>query len=133
MINPYVGLYQSVNQYDFHRAFESLRPDNFSYYGRVVLFEYLEQLAEDQGQPMELDVISLCGDYEEFDSLEEFNQQYACTTNCGPIIKLDSFEISCDCSDQHKFFIEVGPQAWMQRNNGQSTDKSDGFIVTGDY
>ena len=34
---------QSINSYDFHRAFETTRPDSFSYKGLNALFEYFEQ------------------------------------------------------------------------------------------
>lgn len=57
---------QSVNKYDFHNAFETMgRADQFSYEGRQALFDYLEQLEEDCGQEIELDVIALCCDYSE--------------------------------------------------------------------
>jgi len=66
---------QSVNSYDFHRAFEQLRPDNFSYDGLEALFEYFEQLEDDIGEEIELDVIAICCDYSEM-TLEEINQDY---------------------------------------------------------
>jgi len=56
---------QTINLYDFRRAFETSRPDNFSYEGLEVLFESLEQLQDDTGQEMELDVIALCCDFSE--------------------------------------------------------------------
>jgi hypothetical protein len=56
---------QTVNEYDFHRAFEALRPDNFSYEGLGLLFEYFEQLEDDMGEEIELDVIAICCDWAE--------------------------------------------------------------------
>jgi hypothetical protein len=57
---------QSVNEYDFRRAFELAdRKDNFSYDGLAALFDYLEQYEEDCGTEIELDVIALCCDYSE--------------------------------------------------------------------
>lgn len=57
---------QSVNKYDFRRAFELAdRKDQFSYDGLSALFDYLEQYEEDCGTEIELDVIALCCDYSE--------------------------------------------------------------------
>lgn len=39
------------------------RYDDFGYHGLKALFSYLDSLAEDTGQPIEVDVISLCCDY----------------------------------------------------------------------
>jgi len=58
---------QTVNLYEFREAFRAIRPDNFSYEGLEILFEYLEQLGEDIGEEIELDVIAICCDYSEDD------------------------------------------------------------------
>ena len=67
---------QSVNIYDFERAFKRCERDNFSYDGLKALFEYLEEYEEDTGDEVELDVIALCCDYMEYDSLNEYNRDY---------------------------------------------------------
>ena len=67
---------QSVNIYDFERAFKRCERDNFSYDGLKALFEYLEEYEEDTGEEIELDVIALCCDYAEYDSLNEYNSDY---------------------------------------------------------
>ena len=41
---------QSVNMYDFERAFKNFERDNFSYDGLKALFEYLEEYEEDTGE-----------------------------------------------------------------------------------
>ena len=58
-------MYTTVSESDFHDAFENLRPNNFSYEGRKVLFEYLEEYEEDTTLGIELDVIALCCEYTE--------------------------------------------------------------------
>ena len=59
-------MYQTVNIYSFRDAFHTMgRGETFSYEGLGILFEYLEQLEEDTGQPLELDVVALCCDYAE--------------------------------------------------------------------
>ena len=68
---------QSINMYDFERAFKNFeRMNNFSYDGLKALFEYLEDYEEDTGEEIELDVIALCCDYTEYDSLNEYNSDY---------------------------------------------------------
>jgi hypothetical protein len=66
----------SVTAYDFERAFvDAGRQDQFSYEGRAVLFNYLEELEASTGQELELDVIALCCDYYEA-STEEIILNY---------------------------------------------------------
>lgn len=56
---------QTVELHDFRDAFRSIRPDNFSYEGLAVLFDYLEELGDDIGEEIELDVIAICCDFSE--------------------------------------------------------------------
>lgn len=61
-------------RYDFS-LFESRfrdysRQDQFSNDGLWALFEYLTQLAEDTGHPIEIDVIGLCCDWVEASAVE---------------------------------------------------------------
>jgi len=64
-----------ISQYDFRRAFQECRPDNFSYEGLKILFEYLEEYEMDIGEELELDVIGLCCDFSE-DSFENIADLY---------------------------------------------------------
>ena len=67
-----MAIVQSINSvYQFREAFRLAgRMDQFSYEGLEVLFDYLDNLSEDIGEPIELDVIALCCDYYE-SSIEE--------------------------------------------------------------
>jgi len=56
---------KTVNFYDFRNDFETLRPNNFSYEGLRVLWEYFEEYEESTGTEIELDVIAICCDYTE--------------------------------------------------------------------
>ena len=67
---------QSVNEYDFLKAFKECRPNNFSSAGLFALDDYLEQYEDDTGEEIELDVIALCCEYAEYDSLQEFQRDY---------------------------------------------------------
>ena len=68
---------QTINEFDFLQAFKECRPSNFSYAGLSALYDYLEQLENDIGEEIELDVIGLCCEYAEYDSLEEFQADYS--------------------------------------------------------
>lgn len=57
---------ETLDESLFIRRFEDYnRTDNFSYPALRVLFNYLHDLSEDIGEPMELDVIAICCDYSE--------------------------------------------------------------------
>lgn len=56
---------QTINFYQFKEAFNSLRPDNFSYSGLKMLFEHFENLEEETEHEIEFDVIAICCDYSE--------------------------------------------------------------------
>ena len=67
----------TINKYEFSDAFHKMgRGKQFSYEGLDALFDYLEMLEEDIGEPIELDVISLCCEYSEYDNLKEFQNDY---------------------------------------------------------
>jgi hypothetical protein len=68
---------QSVNMYQFERAFKNMdRCEQFSYDGLKALYEYLVEYEEDTGTEVDLDVIALCCEYAEYDSLKEFQANY---------------------------------------------------------
>ena len=68
---------QTINFYDFQKAFQELRPNSFSYEGLRALFEYLEELEDSTGEGIELDVIALCCDFIEYESAEEYHNYYS--------------------------------------------------------
>ena len=72
-----MAVVQSINNvHQFCEAFRIAgRSDQFSYEGLEVLFDYLDNLSEDTGEPIELDVIALCCDYYE-SSIEELIVNY---------------------------------------------------------
>lgn len=69
---------QTVNEYDFVNAFDKAnRSENFSRQGRGELYDYLLQWEEDLGEEIELDVIALCCEFTEYESVEEYNEAYS--------------------------------------------------------
>lgn len=66
----------TVTLWHFRQAFQELRPHNFSYSGLRALFEHLDELEQDCGTEIELDVIALCCDFSEYTSAENACQAY---------------------------------------------------------
>lgn len=61
-----MAIIQTVSLHEFRQAFvDAGRKDQFSYKGLAILFDYLEELSDDIGEPIELDVIALCCEYSE--------------------------------------------------------------------
>ena len=57
---------QTVDAYRFADEFRRMgREKNFSYEGLMALFRFLQDLAEDTGAPIELDVIALSSEFSE--------------------------------------------------------------------
>jgi len=70
-------MFQSITKSDFTSAFHRMdRGEQFSYKGLIALYDYLEQYEEDTGEQIELDVIAICCEYAEYESLEEFQEDY---------------------------------------------------------
>ena len=68
---------QTVTEQEFIDAFVNMnREDNFTYGGRVALYEYLTELEEDCGIELELDVIAICCEYSEYADEDEVRKAY---------------------------------------------------------
>tara|TARA_R110000744_G_scaffold109286_1_gene206607 strand:+ start:231 stop:545 length:315 start_codon:yes stop_codon:yes gene_type:complete len=66
----------TVNKYEFIDAFNKMgRGEQFSHFGLIALFDYLEMLEDDIGEPIELDVIAICCEYSEYGDLEDYQNQ----------------------------------------------------------
>ena len=71
-----MAIVKTISLYAFREAFERMdRGNQFSRDGLAGLFEYLDQLYDDIGEPIELDVIALCCDYNE-DSFLDVARNY---------------------------------------------------------
>lgn len=77
---------QTLNLSQFRDQMNAIRPDNFSYEGLGVLFEYLDEMDSE----LEFDPIAICCDFSQC-SLEEFEQAYS-----------QSIEIYHDTSQEDK-------------------------------
>lgn len=70
-----------IKRIDFNDFIEEFRRygrgEQFSYEGKKALFNYLEELSESIGEPVELDIIGLCSQFTEYENLEVFNRDYS--------------------------------------------------------
>jgi UDP-N-acetylglucosamine transferase subunit ALG13 len=64
-------MFKAINFSDFCDSFESIRPDNFSYDGLRVLFDYFDAEYDN----VELDVIAICCEFNEA-SADEIIEDY---------------------------------------------------------
>jgi len=73
-------LVKKVSFNDFIEEFEKHERENqFSYEGKRALYDYLNDLSEDIGEPIKLDIITICCDFTEYNNLKEFNDNYSYT------------------------------------------------------
>jgi len=66
----------TVTSNAFHDAFNAMRPNQFSYDALEAMFNFFEELSEDMGEPFELDVIAICCEWIEFDSMADAVCEY---------------------------------------------------------
>jgi hypothetical protein len=69
-------LYQTVNEFDFVRAFEDAgRANGFSRLALRVLFEWYDDLSDGTGEGIELDPIGICCEWAEY-TISELVSEY---------------------------------------------------------
>ena len=68
----------TINKDQFRNWFRSNEQykNNFSYEGLEALFDYLEEMEELTGEELEFDPVALCCEFEEYDTFEEFQEEY---------------------------------------------------------
>lgn len=89
-------MYTQVTKYDFIDAFAAHNRENqFERDGLLALFEYLTDLERDTGEAYELDVIALCCDFQRFESIADYNEQYS--TEYTSVDDID--ELACMIDD----------------------------------
>ena len=67
---------QTVYLEDFRKAFKDTRPNQFSYDALTALYNYFEQLEDDIGEELDLDIIAVCCDYCEYKDFQELKSNY---------------------------------------------------------
>lgn len=72
-----MAIVQTLTFCQFCDAFDHMdRETQFSYDGKRVLFDYLEEYSDSMNEPVELDVIALCCEYAE-DSIDDIIENYS--------------------------------------------------------
>ena len=67
----------TINENDFIKAFENMgRDENFSRLGLQELFKYYEEYEDSTGEQIELDVISICCDWTEYENEYQLVNDY---------------------------------------------------------
>ena len=108
-----MAIVQTVSIYEFREAFRRMnRQDQFSYEGFKVLFDYLDNLSEDIGEPIELDVIALCCEYYE-SSIDELIENYG---------------IDVSDADGEEEEIKTIVEEYLQDNTSVCGEVTDGFV-----
>lgn len=79
------GLFQRVNPSElYNMACRMDRGHNFGYNGWKAIGEYLESLSDDIGEPIEIDIITICCDFSKADSVGEWWENYGQYSNIDP-------------------------------------------------
>ncbi len=73
-------MYTEVTENEFIEAFRTWQggqyKNNFSYYGLIALYENFEEYEESTGEKIEFDMVGICCEYSEYESIQEFNNAY---------------------------------------------------------
>jgi len=73
-------MFTYVTENDFIEAFRTWQggqyKDNFSYDGLKALYADFEEYEESTGEKIEFDMVGICCEYSEYESIEEFNDAY---------------------------------------------------------
>ena len=118
---------KTVNLYQFRDAFMDIRPDNFSYEGLEILFNWYDEYEEDTGEDMELDVIAICCDWNE-STVEEVINNYIVSTHKGKTsIYNDTVNDALeDCDEEERAEVM---EEWLQDNTTVAGVTESGSIV----
>ena len=70
-------MFSTITQSQFIDEFRAHgRQDQFSYNALVALFAHMQDMEEQTGEELQLDVIALCCEYAEYEDIEEYNADY---------------------------------------------------------
>ena len=100
---------ETVTVYRFRDAFKQsdTYKNNFSYEGLHALFEYIEQVEEDIGEEFEFDMVGICCDYTEYDSLEDFNADYSSDDKVYTLDDIREETVVIEIPNTERFIIGV--------------------------
>ena len=97
-----MALIETINASDlYNMACRMDRGHDFGYAGWRAIGEYLEQLSEDMGEDVEIDIVAICCDYNMVESADEFYSEWR--SNLGfskEGLNIDTGEIWEDMDDE---------------------------------
>jgi hypothetical protein len=98
---------QTITVHDFQDAFLSsdFRKTTFSYEGLEALYNGLIDYEESCDTEIELDVIGLCCEYTEYNSLEEFNDEH--DNKYKSIEEIEDHTIVYEIPETTRFIIQA--------------------------
>ena len=111
-----MAIINKLDQNEFIRTFKDIRPDNFTYAGLSLLYDYMEELSDDLGEDLELDVIALCCDYSEY-NLQEWYDENGYDPDNNPL--------PGDPDDAHEMMLDAAQGDY----NGNIVAHDDNFDV----
>jgi hypothetical protein len=119
---------KTINVYQFRDAFMDIRPDSFSYEGLELLFNWYDEYEDSTGEEMELDVIAICGDWDESTVEEVINNYIVSTQNSNTTVYNDTVNDALgDCDDDEERSEVM--EEWLQDNTMVAGVTENGSIV----
>lgn len=80
-----MALIETINSSNiYHMACRMGRGEQFGYKGWRAIGDYLEQLSEDIGEDIEVDIVGICCDYSSADSADEWLAEYGPWSDIDP-------------------------------------------------
>lgn len=70
---------------EFCDAFGNTYRDNFSYAGKRALYDYFENTEEETGEEIEMDIVAICCEYTEYESMKELKKAYSNIKDIGEL------------------------------------------------
>ncbi len=94
----------TVDQNTFIKEFEYYnREDQFTNEGLKALHNYIENISEETGEDIELDVIALCCNYTEYTNLAEVQENYS---NIDDLEDLENHTVVIEIPGTDRLIIE---------------------------
>ncbi len=99
-------LVKNVSFNDFLEEFRRYgRENQFSYDAKKALYDYLNDISEDTGEHIELDIISICCDFSEYDNLEQFIDDYGYTVDINSLEDIEYYTVMIPINEE-RFIIQ---------------------------
>ena len=96
---------KTINFYDFRDAFHKFgRGDQFTNSGLRTIFDYIEDYEDSADEEVEFDVIAICCEYSEYDSIADFWLEY--DQEVYPDMDSIEYDTTVIMIDKEAFIIE---------------------------